>query len=118
MLCDSPSNYRKEEECAKFIASVPTVWDETIALQGKIAEYVVVARRSGNKWYVGALGNWDERDLVVDLSRLGVGAKQGEVYVDGVNADRKAQDYKHEQVSVNGTWKVHLAPGGGAVLVL
>ena len=79
---------------------------------------MVVARRSGNKWYVGALGNWDERALVVDLSRLGVGAKQGEVYVDGVNADRKAQDYKHEQVSVNGTWKVHLAPGGGAVLVL
>ena len=118
MLCDSPSNYRKEEECAKFIASIPTVWDETIALQGKIAEYVVIARRSGNKWYVGALGNWDERDLVVDLSRLGVGAKQGEVYVDGVNADRKAQDYRHEQVSVNGVWKVHLAPGGGAVLVL
>ena len=118
MLCDSPTNYRKEEECTAFIASVPTVWDETIALQGKIAEYVVVARRSGNKWYVGALGNWDERDLVVDLSRLGVGAKQGEVFADGVNADRKAQDYRHEQVTVNGTWKVHLAPGGGAVLVL
>ena len=118
MLCDSPSNYRKEEECASFIASIPTVWDETIALEGKIAEYVVIARRSGNKWYVGALGNWDERDLVIDLSRLGVGAKQGEVYVDGVNADRIARDYRHEQVSVNGIWKVHLAPGGGAVLVL
>ena len=118
MLCDSPTNYRKEEECTAFIASVPTVWDETIALEGKIAEYVVIARRSGNKWYVGALGNWDARDLVVDLSRLGIGAKQGEVYLDGVNADRKAQDYRHEQVSVNGTWKVHLAPGGGAVLVL
>ena len=118
MLCDSPSNYRKEEECASFIASIPTVWDETIALEGKIAEYVVIARRKGSKWYVGALGNWDERDLVINLSRLGIGAKQGEVYVDGVNADKKAQDYRHETVSLNGIWKVHLAPGGGAVLVL
>ena len=40
------------------------------------------------------------------------------MFADGVNADRKAQDYRHEQVTVNGTWKVHLAPGGGAVLVL
>ena len=118
MLCDSPTSYRREEECASFIASIPTVWDETIALQGKIAEYVVIARRSGSKWYVGALGNWDERDLTVDLSRLGIGAKQGEVYVDGVNAHRAASDYRHEKVTVSGTWKVHLAPGGGAVLVL
>ena len=118
MLCDSPSNYRQEPECTKFIASIPTVWDETIALDGKIAQFVVIARRSGSKWYVGALGNWDERDLNIDLSRLGIGAKQGEVYVDGVNADRAARDYRHETVTVNGTWKVHLAPGGGAVLVL
>ena len=118
MLCDSPTNYRKEEECTSIIASMPTVWDETIALQGKIAEYVVIARRSGSKWYVGALGNWDERDLVIDLSRLGVGAKEGEAFVDGVNSHRKASDYRREKVSVNGTWKVHLAPGGGAVLVL
>ena len=118
MLCDSPSNYRQEPECTDFIASIPTVWDETIALQGKIAEYVVIARRSGSKWYVGALGNWDERDLVIDLSRLGIGSKQGEAYVDGVNANRKASDYRHDKVSVNGIWKVHLAPGGGAVLVL
>ena len=118
MLCDSPTNYRQEEECTSFIASIPTVWDETIALQGKIAEFVVIARRSGSKWYVGALGNWDERDLEIDLSRLGIGAKQGEAYVDGINAHRAARDYRREKVNVNGTWKVHLAPGGGAVLVL
>ena len=118
MLCDSPTNYRQEEECTSFIASIPTVWDETIALEGKIAEYVVIARRSGSKWYVGALGNWDERDLVINLSRLGIGAKQGEAYVDGINAHRAARDYRKESVSVNGIWKVHLAPGGGAVLVL
>ena len=118
MLCDSPTNYRREEECATFIASIPTVWDETIALDGKIGQYVVIARRSGTKWYVGALGNWDERDLEINLSRLGIGAKQGDAFIDGVNADRAASDYRREKVSVSGTWKVHLAPGGGAVLVL
>ena len=50
MLCDSPSNYRKNVECAEFIASVPTVWDETVILDGKIGEYIVTARRSGEKW--------------------------------------------------------------------
>ena len=118
MLCDSPTNYRREEECTSFIASIPTVWDETIALDGKIGQYVVIARRSGSKWYVGALGNWDDRDLVINLSRLGIGAKQGEAFVDGINADRAASDYRREKVSINGIWKVHLAPGGGAVLVL
>ena len=118
MLCDSPSNYRQEPECTDFISSVPTVWDETIALDGKIAEYVVIARRSGSKWYIGALGNWDARDLEIDLTPLKIGSKQGVTFVDGVNAHRAARDYRKEDVQVNGTWKVHLAPGGGAVLVL
>ncbi|MBR1678787.1 MAG: glycoside hydrolase family 97 protein [Bacteroidales bacterium] len=119
MLCDSPSNYRQEEECTKFIASVPTVWDETVALDGKIAEYVVMARRSGSTWYVGVLGNWEERDLEIDLSRLGTGDRQADAFVDGINAHRAARDYRHESVPVSGgKWKVHLAPGGGAVLVL
>ena len=48
--------------------------------------------------------------MVIDLSRLGVGAKQSEVFIDGVNADRIARDYRHEQVSVNGIWK---SPGRG-----
>ena len=118
MLCDSPSNYRKEPECTDFIASIPTVWDETVALDGKIAEYVVIARRSGSTWYVGALGNWDARDLEVDLSPLGIQHAEGEAFVDGVNAHRAARDYRKTEVFVNKTWEVHLAPGGGAVLVL
>ena len=118
MLCDSPSNYRQEPECTDFIASVPTEWDETVALQGKIAEYVVLARRSGSTWYIGALGGWDARDLDIDLSPLGIQHAEGEAFVDGPNAHRTARDYRKTEVSVNKTWHVHLAPGGGAVLVL
>ena len=119
MLCDSPSNYLQEPECTDLIASLPTEWDETVALDGKIAEYVVIARRSGSTWYVGALGNWDARDLEIDLSPLGIQHAEGEAFVDGANAHRAARDYRKVETAVHGAkWKVHLAPGGGAVLVL
>ena len=118
MLCDSPSNYLQEAECTDFIASVPTVWDETIALDGKIGEYVVMARRSGDKWYVGVLNGWNARDLEIDLGFLPEKARKAVAFQDGVNAHRAARDYKKVEVSLEGRkLKVHLAPGGGYVLV-
>ena len=61
MLCDSPSNYMREQECIRFISRIPTVWDDTFVLDGKVGEYIVVARRRGDDWYIGVLGNWDTR---------------------------------------------------------
>ncbi len=119
MLCDSPSNYMKEEECTQFIANVPTTWDETVVLDGKVGEYLVIARRKDFHWYVGAITNWEERDLYLDLSVLpNFGAKSGHIFRDGPNANRVAKDYVSEQAQVWGnTVKVHLAKGGGAVMV-
>ena len=119
MLCDSPSNYLQEPECTEFIASVPTVWDETIALDGKIGEYVVMARRKGDAWYIGALNGWEARDLEIDLSFLPADKTRGTAYQDGVNAHRAARDYKKTGAQVSGgKVKAHLAPGGGYVLVV
>lgn len=120
MLCDSPSNYMREAECTEFIASVPTVWDETEALDGKIAEYVAIARRSGDAWYVGAMTDWNARDLELDLSFLGEGDFVMTVYRDGINADRAARDYVKETVAVPESRKVsvHMAPGGGYAAVI
>ena len=120
MLCDSPSNYLNEDECTQFIASIPTVWDETVVLDGKVGEYLIVARRKDFRWYVGAITNWEERDLYIDLSVLPqFGAKSGKVFRDGANANRVAKDYIAEQIQVMGNKvKIHLAKGGGAVLVL
>ena len=118
MLCDSPSNYLKEDECTQFIASVPTTWDETVVLDGKVGEYLVIARKKGFRWYIGAITNWTERDLVIDLTPLNGGAKSGHIFRDGPNANRVAKDYVSEQAQVWGnTVKVHLAKGGGMVLV-
>lgn len=115
MLCDSPSNYRDEPECTDFIAGIPTVWDETVALDGKIAEYVAMARRSGSGWYVGAMTDWTERDMTIDLSFLGEGDFVMEIFTDGVNADKVASDWRKEVRPVPASRKitVHLAPGGG-----
>ena len=115
MLCDSPSNYMAEPECTGFIAGFPTVWDETVPLLGEIGEYVAVARRSGDTWYVGALTNWDARDLTLDLSFIGTGSMT--VFQDGINADRAARDYKKitAEMPADGIVKAHMAPGGGWV---
>ena len=119
MLCDSPSNYLKEDECTQFIANVPTTWDETVVLDGKVGEYLIIARRKDFRWYVGAITNWEERDIYLDLSILpNFGAKSGRIFRDGLNANRVAKDYVAEQIQVMGNKvKFHLAKGGGAVMV-
>jgi alpha-glucosidase len=118
MLCDSPSNYMAEEECTGFIAAVPTVWDQTRALNGEIGNYITIARRKGNDWYIGSLTNWDARTLTLDLSFLGEGTFRGEVFRDGINADRAARDYKREIITIPADRKlpVSMAPGGGYVI--
>ena len=116
MLCDTPTQYLREPECTAFIAGVPTVWDETVPICGKVGEYVAIARRKGGKWYIGALTDWNARDLEIDLGTiLGGGSWQYESFSDGANADRLASDYRREEgtLSVPGKIKVHLAPGGG-----
>ena len=114
MLCDSPSNYMSEAECTGFIADIPTVWDETKALDGKVSDYIVMARRSGDKWWVGAMTDWDARDLEIDLSFLPAGEYTIEIYKDGINADRAARDYKKVVEDFTpGKLNVHMAPGGG-----
>ena len=115
MLCDSPSNYMAEPECTDFIAAFPTSWDETVPVCGEIGEYVAIARRKGNDWYVGALTNWDARDLVLDLGFIGSGKMT--VFQDGVNAHRAARDYKKTttELPIDGKVQIHMAPGGGWV---
>jgi alpha-glucosidase len=115
MLSDNPTVYQKEPECTNFIAKVPTVFDETVALDGKVGEYIALARRKGDTWYVGAMTNWSPRDLALDFSFLGDGAYEAEVFRDGINSDRDATDYKRELITVTKNTKqaVSLAPGGG-----
>ncbi len=115
MLSDSPSNYLREPQIMEFLAPVPSEWDDTKVLDGRIGEYVVVARRNGRDWYVGVMTNWTARELDIDLSFLSDGNFSMEAYQDGVNADRYGSDYRQvkSQVTKNTKLKLKLAPGGG-----
>ncbi|HEY5569934.1 MAG TPA: glycoside hydrolase family 97 protein [Bacteroidales bacterium] len=115
MLSDNPQIYSKEQECTDFIAKVPTVTDETVALDGKVGEYAAIARKKGDTWYVGAMTNWTPRQLTLDFSFLGTGNYQAVIFKDGINADLDATDYKREVINIHAgdKLKIQMAPGGG-----
>jgi alpha-glucosidase len=117
MLSDDPTIYMREQESVNFMSTVPTTFNETIALDGKVGGYAAIARRKNNTWYVGAMSNWDERDIILDLSFLKDGNYEAEIFKDGINANRDATDYKREVIKVSASDKlnVHLASGGGWV---
>ena len=117
MLSDNPTTYMREQECLNFMSNVPTTFDETVELDGKVSEYAAIARRKGDSWYVGAMSNWNARDITIDLSFLKDGNYEAEIFQDGINADRDATDYKKEvkQVSSKDKLTVHLSNGGGWV---
>ena len=115
MLSDSPSAYLREPGIMEFLGRVPTVWDETVGLEARVGDYVAVARKHGQEWYVGAMTDWTPRELEVSLGFLGPGEYKADIYADGVNAARYAADYSRSVLSVKAgdRIKIKLAPGGG-----
>ncbi|VAW15427.1 Alpha-glucosidase [hydrothermal vent metagenome] len=119
MLCDNPSHYLRDPEYTGFIAKMPTLWDETVALEGKVKEYLIVARRNGNDWYIGGMNDWTARDFEVDLSFLGTGDWAIEYVADGINAGRYPADYILRKGKLGSKkLKISMAPGGGYAAIL
>ncbi len=96
------------------------VWDETVVLDGKVGDFVVVARRNGHEWYIGAMTDWDARELEIDLAFLGDTKYEATIWKDGPNAHRNAQDFIKESIILdsNTKLKIKLAPGGGWACIL
>ncbi|GIU28096.1 glycoside hydrolase family 97 protein [Shewanella schlegeliana] len=119
MLADTPSHYLREHESTEFITRVPTVWDETQVLSAKISDHIMIARRSGNQWFIGVMGNSKQREFTLDLSFLGSDNKLYQMHsiTDGPNAHRYGSDYasKSEVVTAQSLIKIQLAPSGGWV---
>jgi alpha-glucosidase len=115
MMADNPTIYKREQESTNYIAAVPTTFDETVALDGKVGEYVSIARRKGTTWYAGAMTNWDARDITVDLSFLGEGKYKAILFEDGANAGKDGTDYSRKEITVTAKDKlpVKMATGGG-----
>ena len=120
MLCDTPSNYLREEETTRYIASIPTVFETSKVISGKVGEHIVMARQKDGVWYVGGLTSWVARDVEVDFSFLGEGEWEVALFRDGINADLTGLDYKTETLSVKSADKhqIHMAPGGGFAMII
>ncbi|MFV0310240.1 MAG: glycoside hydrolase family 97 protein [Dysgonomonas sp.] len=120
MFADSPSNYYKTSDFTSFIAQIPTVWDETKAIEAEAGKYLTIARRSGSKWFIASLTNWDQRELSVNLNFIGEGKYKAEILRDGVNANRYGSDFKIETKHISGgqTLDINMAKGGGWAAIL
>ena len=122
MLADNPTNYYREGESTEFITNVPTTWDETIALQNKVGEYAIVAKRKGDTWFIGGMTNGAEKERVfeLDLDFLDQGKYEMTSFRDGLNAGRQAMDYKREITEVDQETKltVKMVRNGGFAAVI
>jgi len=120
MLADSPTNYYKENESTEFISQIPVTWDETHVLAAKVSDYILTARRKENTWFVGAMTDWDSRELIIDCSFLPLGNYSAEIMQDGVNAGRNGNDYKKLMLNIthDSKLKIKMAPGGGWAAII
>lgn len=121
MLADNPTLYYRNEDCTKFITGVPVTWDETRALQAKAGEYAVVAKRKGNKWYIGGMTNNTERQFEISLDFLNAGTSYKMTsFEDGINAGRQAMDYHRKESHVKSGDKIQIkmARNGGFAAVI
>lgn len=120
MLAESPSIYLKEPEAMEFLSKVPVTWDKTIPIDGKVGDFVILAREKNEKWYLGAMNDWTPRDFQLELNFLPEGNFKATIYKDGINADKNPIDFKVEEKTVtnSSTLDIHLASGGGYIMVL
>ena len=120
MLADNPTHYYREPECMEFLSVVPTTWDQTKVLHAKVGDYLAIARKKDNIWYLGAMTDWEARNMDINLDFLDEEEYILRIWKDGINANRNAMDFKQEtkKVSRKSTLKIQLASGGGFVGIL
>ena len=120
MLSDMPTAYERQPDALDFLESVPTTWDETLGLDGRIGEWALVARRKGHEWWMAAMTDWERRTVLVPLTFLEAGSWEATLWSDGANADKVGTDYRRRvsDAQAPGTLRLDLAPGGGAVVRL
>jgi alpha-glucosidase len=117
MVSDSPQAYANQP-AFKFIQDVPTEWDTTRVLNGEPGEFVTIARRHGNEWYLGSITNWTSRELHVPLNFLGAGRYTAEIYQDAMDAGTNPKNVtiKMQIVHKGEKLTLHLATGGGCAI--
>lgn len=111
MLVDDPAAYESNREALSFLERVPTVWNETRFIDGEVGEYIVMARRSGDDWFVGAMTDGTPRRINVKLDFLANGRYLCELYKD--SEDPVQVSYGQTPVRKGDVLNIELAVGGG-----
>lgn len=118
-LCDSPANYRGQPG-VEFFRDLPTVWDDTVTLSAEVAQHVVIARRSGKRWYLAAMNADAPLTLRVPLKFLGAGTWSLRAFSDtersGENPEKISETTRN--VRSEETLEIRMAPSGGYAAVL
>lgn len=119
MVCDYPAAYEGQEGF-DFIKKIPTTWDETKVINAAIGEYITIARKKNNDWYVGAINDHSARDLSIPLDFLGDGNFVAELYHDAPDVKINPNHLEKETkvLTKKDLVTVRLAPGGGMVIHL
>lgn len=114
VLCDNPANYRGQPG-VEFFRGLPTVWDETVVVSAEVAQHVVIARRSGNRWYLAAMNGDAPLTLQVPLKFLGAGTWRLHAFADTVESATKPTQISDTMTSVTAgeTLTLSLVPAGG-----
>jgi alpha-glucosidase len=116
MVCDAPSAYEGQSGF-DFIRQVPTTWNETRVMKGKVGQYIALARRADRDWYIGAMTDWTSRQLEIPLSFLRPGRYQAEIWADRIDSsDPNQLTFIQRDVGGDDTLTLQLASGGGQVI--
>lgn len=115
MVADAPFEYINDKNCIQFISGIPTDWDNSKAIDGKISEYIIMARNKGNNWYLSGLNNETARSGEVKMDFLGEGNYTAAIFEDGINANKVGTDYTVKKITVNNKTVLpyQMANGGG-----
>ncbi|UCF42731.1 MAG: glycoside hydrolase family 97 C-terminal domain-containing protein, partial [Planctomycetota bacterium] len=113
-VCDHPRNY-KGQPGLEFLRIVPTVWDDTKVINGEVGKYITMARRSGEKWFIGAMTDWTGRTAQIGLDFLGEGKYTAHIFADAPDSGENAGKLIKEErtVTAKDSLSIKMASGGG-----
>ena len=116
-LSDDPVHYQGQPGL-EFLREVPTVWDETRFLQGDPVRDIVLARRSGSRWFVGAMTADSPSDRMISLSFLGSGRYRAHIFADPAdpNASYESLSVTTRDVTAADSLDLKMRPAGGAAV--
>jgi len=119
MVCDYPDAYIGQPGF-EVIKNIPTTWDETHVPAAEVGEYISIARRKNNSWYVGTITNNKAREIKLNFGFLPAGNYIAEIYSDAADADENANHLTKQKLIVNrnSVLKLSLASGGGNIIIL